>query len=100
MVGRTAVCLTALALGACKASAPAAHDSVGEATRHPRTESGSWYLARLVFKGVGDLPFFLHLPPQGQPGTALVVNGDETVEFKLEWREEELTLTGPWNYTS
>jgi thiol-disulfide isomerase/thioredoxin len=53
-----------------------------------------------VFDGVGDLPFFLHVPPQGKTGRAYVINGDETADFQAEWRDNEITITGPWTYTS
>jgi thiol-disulfide isomerase/thioredoxin len=66
----------------------------------PASEPGTWYRAKLVYKDVGDLPFFIHLPPQGKSGTAYVFNGNETVGFKAEWRDNEIDVTGLWNYTS
>ena len=66
----------------------------------PAKEPGTWYRAQLAFTGIGDLPFFLHLPPKGESGRGYVLNGEETTDFKVEWRDTEVTITGPWNYTS
>ncbi|HEU4733600.1 MAG TPA: TlpA disulfide reductase family protein [Kofleriaceae bacterium] len=52
-----------------------------------------------MFDGVGDLPFFLRLPPVGHSGTAHVVNGAETVDLQAAWRDRDLEITGPWAYT-
>jgi thiol-disulfide isomerase/thioredoxin len=66
----------------------------------PAAEAGTWYRATLTFDNVGDLPFFLHVPPVGENGRAYVINGTETAEFEAEWRDNEITITGPWSYTS
>jgi thiol-disulfide isomerase/thioredoxin len=94
-----------LVVAGCKESAPPATKPpiAPTATARapaPSQEPGTWYRARLVFDGVGDLPFFLHIPPVGQNGRAYVVNGDETADFQAEWRDNEITITGPWTYTS
>jgi thiol-disulfide isomerase/thioredoxin len=79
---------------------------VGACKRTTDTSGGTaaatatWYHARLVFKGVGDLPFFIQIPAQGHDGPAYVLNGDEKEEFAATWRGQELVLTGNWNYTS
>jgi thiol-disulfide isomerase/thioredoxin len=70
------------------------------ASKKPPAEPGTWYRAKLVYDGIGDLPFFLHVPPVGQNGRAYVVNGEETADFQAEWRDNEITITGPWAYTS
>jgi thiol-disulfide isomerase/thioredoxin len=62
------------------------------------TEPGTWYLAKLVYKDLGELPFFLHLPPKGENGKAYVVNGDEKVDMTAEWQEHELSVSAHWNY--
>lgn len=107
--------LAAVLLGACKERPPAPPVEAGSSSARPVTsgsadrhdtalpagkEPGSWYRAHLEFDGIGELPFFLHVPPVGQNGRAYVVNGEENAEFQSEWRDNELTLTGPWNYTS
>lgn len=95
---------SAAVLGGCKerAAAPTARAAphARELAGPPVTGPGTWYRARLVFDGIGELPFFLHVPPVGQDGPAHVLNGDETVELRAEWRESELSITGPWTYTS
>lgn len=68
-------------------------------TPEPAAE-GPWYRVELFYKGVGELPFFMQLPPERQNGPVKVVNGDETTEFKIEWRDQEATITSPWNYVS
>jgi thiol-disulfide isomerase/thioredoxin len=65
----------------------------------PPQEPGTWYRARLVFDGTGNLPFFLHLPAVGQNGRAYVVNGEETAEFQAAWHGSDVEITGPWSYT-
>jgi thiol-disulfide isomerase/thioredoxin len=79
--------------------APIARATVAP-TRTHSPEPGTWYRARLIFDQTGELPFFLHVPPVGQKGRAYVQNGDETAEFTAEWRDNEITINGPWNYTS
>lgn len=69
-------------------------------TASPDGLPGSWYRAVLKFDKFGDLPFYLHIPEIGRNGKAFVVNGSETVEFKAEWRANEVSITGPWSYTS
>jgi thiol-disulfide isomerase/thioredoxin len=86
--------------GCKKESAPSPTTPVPQVVKPPAAEPGAWYRARLVFDGTGDLPFFLHVPPVGQNGRAYVINGDETAEFQAEWRDNEITITAPWNYTS
>lgn len=99
------------AVGACKKDPPAA--SQGSATVPTATPSpeagptpaptegpGTWYRAKLVYKNVGDLPFFMKLPPKGEPGVANVVNAEETTDFKVQWLGDDIAITGPWNYTS
>ncbi len=66
----------------------------------PVAEPGTWYRARLEFTDVGDLPFFLHLPPAGTKGRAYVLNGDETADFEAEWRDNAVTVKAPWTYVS
>jgi thiol-disulfide isomerase/thioredoxin len=61
-------------------------------------EPGSWYHAKLIYKDLGELPFFLHLPPKGQNGKAYVVNGDEKVDMTAEWQGDELSVSAHWNY--
>jgi len=87
----------------CKESSPpptTPPTAPARAARQPPAEPGTWYRARLAYDGVGELPFFLHVPPVGQNGRAYVVNGDETADFQAEWRDNEITITGPWAYTS
>lgn len=99
-LGSFVICTVGV-LGACKKdSTPPAATPAVQAGDKPPVEPGSWYRARLVFDGIGDLPFFLHVPPVGQNGRAYVVNGDETANFNAEWRDNEITITGPWTYTS
>lgn len=103
-LGTSLICALGL-LGACKkeSAPPPTTPTVQVAKPAPTAapaEPGSWYRARLVFDGVGDLPFFLHVPPPGQNGRAYVINGDETADFQSEWRDNEISITGPWNYTS
>jgi thiol-disulfide isomerase/thioredoxin len=90
--------------GCKKESAPPtttpATTQTAQAPKKPASEPGTWYRARLVFDGIGDLPFFLHVPPVGQNGRAYVINGEETADFQAEWRDNEISITGPWNYTS
>jgi thiol-disulfide isomerase/thioredoxin len=85
------LCLVGVSLGPAIRSATA--------TPAPK-EPGTWYRARLMFDGIGDLPFFLHVPPVGQNARAYVVNGEETIDFQAEWRDNEISITGPWPYTS
>lgn len=92
-------------LGCKKEPAPTAPAPVKQAQAPakaptPANEPGQWYRARLVYDGVGELPFFLHVPPIGQNGRAYVVNGDESADFKAEWRDNEVSIVGPWAYTS
>ncbi len=94
-------------LGACEehkvaapSTSPTTVPTVTTPDKKAPAEPGTWYRAHLVFKDIGELPFFLHLPPAGTTGRAYVVNGDETAEFKGEWRDNEVTITGTWNYTS
>lgn len=104
------VCVAFGLAGACKKeSAPPTTAPANQAVKPvapptaptaPTAEPGTWYRAKLVYDGIGDLPFFLHVPPVGQNGRAYVVNGDETADFQAEWRENEITITGPWSYTS
>ncbi len=61
-------------------------------------EPGTWYLGKLLFKDLGELPFFLHLPPKGENGKAYVVNGDEKVDMTVTWQAHELSITAGWNY--
>jgi thiol-disulfide isomerase/thioredoxin len=93
-----------LLVGACKQSAPppaATPATPVVAAKAPAApEPGTWYRARLAFDGIGELPFFLHVPPQGKSGRAYVINGEETADFAAEWRDNEVTITGPWTYTS
>ncbi|HMG56646.1 MAG TPA: TlpA disulfide reductase family protein [Kofleriaceae bacterium] len=101
MYGRALLVCSLGILGACKKeSAPPATTPAVTAAKPPAAEPGTWYRARLVFDGVGDLPFFLHVPPVGKSGRAYVVNGDENAEFQAEWRDNEISVTGPWTYTS
>ncbi|HEX2690572.1 MAG TPA: TlpA disulfide reductase family protein [Kofleriaceae bacterium] len=65
----------------------------------PSEEPGVWYRAELIFDGVGDLPFFLHLPPVGQPGKAYAVNGEEKAPLEAVWHDNDVKVTGPWAYT-
>jgi thiol-disulfide isomerase/thioredoxin len=110
-LGQLVLCTVGIAAalgvtGACKkesaptATTPAAKPTAASAAPEKPPEPGTWYRARLAFDGVGELPFFLHVPPVGQSGRAYVVNGDETADFKAEWRDNEITITGPWTYTS
>ena len=102
------ILLAAALLGSCKERT--ASPSVTSLTHETKPtargdqpggkEPGTWYHARLVFDGLGELPFFLHIPPVGQNGRAYVMNGEETADFQAEWRDNEITITGPWNYTS
>ncbi len=102
------VCAVLGLAGACKKeSAPAATRPSSQVAKPaptpvapPAVEPGAWYRAKLAFDNVGELPFFLHVPPVGQNGRAYVLNGQETAEFQAEWRENEITITGPWSYTS
>jgi thiol-disulfide isomerase/thioredoxin len=108
--GRVLATCLLCALGACKQSAapapaptpaPApAPAPADQAAKKPVPEAGTWYRARLVFDGVGDLPFFLHVPPVGQSGRAYVMNGEEVTDFTAVWRTNTITITGPWNYVS
>lgn len=66
----------------------------------PPEMAGTWYHARLTYKGLGDLPFFMKLPPKGQNGKALVVNADETTTFTVTWQGDNVSIAGPWNYTT
>jgi thiol-disulfide isomerase/thioredoxin len=89
--------------GACKKerTPPATTPAVPiQAAPKSPPEPGTWYRASLAFDGVGDLPFFLHVPPVGQNGRAYVVNGAETADFTAEWRDNEITINGPWTYVS
>jgi thiol-disulfide isomerase/thioredoxin len=61
-------------------------------------EPGTWYHAKLIYKDLGDLPFFLHLPPKGQNGKAYVLNGVEKVDMTAEWQGDELSVSAHWNY--
>lgn len=97
-LGRLLLCTFGI-LGACKESAPPAATPAVQTAKQPPPDPGTWYRARLVFDGIGDLPFFLHVPPVGKAGKAHVVNGEETVDFQAEWRDNEITITGPWTYT-
>jgi thiol-disulfide isomerase/thioredoxin len=103
------ILLAAAMLGACKERTASPSDIAisNEAKPTARDEQslggkepGTWYHARLVFDGMGELPFFLHIPPVGQNGRAYVLNGEETADFQAEWRDNEITIKGPWNYTS
>ncbi len=69
-------------------------------TPSPDGLAGTWYRAVLKYDKIGELPFYLHIPERGRDGKAFVINGTETVEFNAEWRENEVSVTGPWNYTS
>jgi thiol-disulfide isomerase/thioredoxin len=82
------------------AGSAAASGSEPAPTPSPESAPGTWYRAKLVFERVGELPFFLRVPPVGKTGRAYVVNGDETAEFQAEWRDNEISITGPWTYTS
>jgi thiol-disulfide isomerase/thioredoxin len=102
VLGTLVVCATGLA-GACKQDRARPATTAVPPTKpeaRPATEPGAWYRATLAFDGVGELPFFLHVPPAGQNGRAYVINGRETAEFQAEWRDNEITITGPWSYTS
>lgn len=66
--------------------------------QEPVQEPGTWYHAKLIYKDLGELPFFLHLPPKGENGRAYVVNGVDKTDFKIEWRGSEMSLTAGWNY--
>src|SRR5882724_968796 len=97
------ICATGAASGCKKESAPPPTTPVAQvpvAKQPPAPEPGTWYRARLAFDGIGELPFFLHVPPQGKNGRAYVVNGDETADFQAEWRDNEVSIVGPWAYTS
>ncbi len=103
VLGPLVVCALGLATGCKKESAPPSSPPANQAVKPapvPAEEPGTWYRAQLAFDGVGDLPFFLHVPPVGQNGRAYVRNGEETADFQAEWRENEITITGPWSYTS
>ncbi len=106
-----------VAASACEESKPAATAAVATPTAPkpavatppvaptaptpaPVVEPGTWYRAHLVFDGVGELPFFLHIPLPGTNGKAIVINGDETADFQAEWRDNEISITGPWAYVS
>jgi thiol-disulfide isomerase/thioredoxin len=108
----TFLCALAV-LSACKkagdpAPAPAPAPTTTEAPKPPPPavapapvdEPGTWYHAKLVYDGTGELPFFIHIPPQGTNGRAIVQNGTETAEFKASWRDNEVDVDSPWNYTS
>ena len=105
--GRVLATFLLCALGACKdkAAPPKPVPATGsgsaiEVAKKPGPEPGTWYHARLVFDGIGDLPFFLHIPPVGQDGRAYVMNGEETVDFQTAWHDKQVTITGSWNYTT
>jgi thiol-disulfide isomerase/thioredoxin len=98
--GRVVGMLVLCALGVCIPTDHAAAAPASRTAKKPSQEPGTWYRARLAFDGIGDLPFFLHVPPVGQNGRAYVVNGDETAEFQAEWRDTEISITSPWAYTS
>lgn len=66
----------------------------------PAAAPGRWYRAALTYKDIGELGFFLQLPPAGTNGRAHVLNDDETTDFTAEWQGNEVTVTGPWTYTS
>ena len=101
-VARVSGALLLCALAACKGNgAPASSGGSGSATKAPPAqEPGAWYHARLIYKDVGELPFFLHLPAKGTNGRAYVVNGAENTDFTAEWQGNAIKITGHWNYVS
>lgn len=100
--------IPALVVAGCKESPPPTttppttprESPTVTAAKQLPSEPGTWYRARLAFDGIGDLPFFLHVPPAGHNGRAFTVNGDEVADFQAEWRDNEITITGPWSYVS
>ena len=107
VLGTLVGCALGLAGGCKNESAPRGATPSNQAVKKPApalpqaaSEPGTWYRAKLAFDNVGELPFFLHVPPIGQSGRAYVINGQETAELQAEWRDNEITITAPWSYVS
>lgn len=66
----------------------------------PVADAGSWYRATLTYDKIGDLEFFLRLPPPETNGKAQVLNRNETTDFAATWSANTVTVTGDWSYTS
>ena len=85
-----------------KAPAPGAGSQAAQveppAKPEPPPEPGTWYHAKLIYKDLGELPFFLHLPPKGENGKAYVVNGSDRTDMTAEWRGSEVSISAHWNY--
>lgn len=91
---------------AADAAAPAAPEDTGpraaDGTPFVKVAdlpAGQWYHARLDFKKLGPLPFYLFLPTtEGTPG--YVKNGVEMVPVTWTAKGNQITVVSPWNYPS